>query len=61
MKQRFCTKQAFEQIDQDSDSLLRTSEIRDFFAHHGFYATERELQGLMLRLNPNKEQKVNLD
>lgn len=42
---------AFRFIDKDADEFLRSWELRDFLADSGFYATERELQGLMYRFD----------
>jgi Ca2+-binding EF-hand superfamily protein len=42
---------AFRCIDKDGDEFVRSWELRDFLADSGFYATERELQGLMYRLD----------
>ena len=46
-------------IDVDHDDHIRPSELRDFFAQNGFYATEREILGLMYRFDPGRTDKIN--
>ena len=50
---------AFDLIDSDRDEVIRSAELRDFFANNGFYATERELLGLINRFDPAKTNKIN--
>jgi len=52
---------AFRFIDKDADEFVRTWELRDFLADSGFYATERELQGLMYRLDHLSNGRINLE
>jgi Ca2+-binding EF-hand superfamily protein len=41
----------FETCTRSRTGLILSSDIRDVLAEHGFYSTERELQGLMFRLD----------
>ena len=41
----------FEVCARSRTGLIISSDIRDVLAEHGFYSTERELQGLMFRLD----------
>jgi Ca2+-binding EF-hand superfamily protein len=47
----FTIRGAFEYIDRDGDGFIRACELRDMLADNGFYATERELTGLVHRLD----------
>lgn len=49
---------AFSLIDRDADGFIRNCELRDFLADHGFYATERELAGLMVRMDMDKDNRI---
>ena len=49
----FNIKQAFSFMDTDLDGLIGLEDFREFLANNGFYATERELQGIMHKINPN--------
>jgi len=42
---------AFALLDTDKDESVNAVDLRDFFAKYGFYATEREITGLMLRFS----------
>ena len=42
---------AFALLDTDKDEFVNAVDLRDFFAKYGFYATEREITGLMLRFS----------
>lgn len=43
--------QAFEFLDRDQDGYIDNEQMRDFLSMNGFYGTERELMGLMLRMD----------
>lgn len=38
-------------MDRDCDGQLDIDDIREFLANTGFYATERELQGIMSKVD----------
>ena len=54
----FTIRGAFELIDRDADGFVRGCELRDFLADNGFYATERELAGLVHRLDADRDNRV---
>lgn len=54
----FSVRGAFNYLDGDGDGFLRQSELREALADNGFYATERELAGLMHRLDWDKDNRV---
>ena len=56
----FEARAAFECVDRDCDGFVRSHELRDVLADHGFYATERELAGLMHRLDKDRDNRVSL-
>ena len=49
----FNMKQAFLFMDTDMDGHLGLEDFREFLANHGFYATERELQGIFHKCDKN--------
>lgn len=51
----------FSLIDSDGDDYIRSVELRDFFAQAGFYASDRELQGLLNRFDGEKTHRVSFD
>ena len=40
-------------MDRDCDGFLDLEDIREFLALNGFFATERELQGIMSKCDKN--------
>ena len=38
-------------MNRSQSRHLQPIEVRDFMADHGFYATDREMRGLMMRLD----------
>lgn len=54
----FSARGAFEHIDRDGDGFIRGCELRDMLADNGFYATERELAGLVHRLDQDKDNRI---
>ncbi len=50
--------QAFEYLDRDQDGYIDNEQIRDFMSMNGFYGTERELMGLMQRMDTLKSGRV---
>lgn len=47
-------------IDRNGHGCLTANDFRDVLADSGFYATDRELAGLMYRMDQDKDNKVNL-
>ena len=45
----------FETFTRSRAGLILASDLRDTLAEHGFYSTERELQGLMYRLDRDQD------
>jgi hypothetical protein len=52
---------AFLLIDTDRDDYISPAELRDFLANQGFYASDRELQGLFNRLDTEKTGRISYD
>lgn len=40
---------------------MRSAEIRDFLAANGFYATDRELTGLLNLFDPENRSRISMD
>ena len=49
---------AFAFIDNDRDDFIRAVELREFLASNGFYATDRELAGLVCRLDQDNRSRI---
>ena len=49
----FNLKQAFAFMDTDLDGFLQIEDFREFLGNFGFYATERELQGIIHKCDKN--------
>ena len=45
-------------LDLDCDDFIRWGEARDFLANNGFYATDKELQGLICRFDPDNRSRI---
>lgn len=43
----FNIKHAFSYMDTDCDGYLALEDVREFLANNGFFATERELAGIV--------------
>lgn len=54
----FSLEQAFNYVDRLSDGAITGPEIRDMLAEHGFFATEKELQFILLKFDKDRDQKV---
>lgn len=54
----FDSHAAFCLIDTDRDDFVRMKELRDFFANQGFYASDRELEGLFNRFDVDRCGKI---
>lgn len=50
--------EAFEALDKDQNGVINKFEFRELLADHGFYATSKELEGLMNRYDKNEDGKV---
>ena len=44
-------RDVFQISSRSRDGLILACDLRDLLAEHGFYSTERELQGVMFRLD----------
>lgn len=51
-------RNAFDFLNRDRDGMVKHRDFRDILAENGFYSTDRELNGLMYRLDRNKDQNV---
>ena len=51
-------KDAFVFLDRDCDGFIESLHLRDFLAMNGFYGTDREILGLMQRLDHSKSGRV---
>ncbi len=51
-------EQAFSYVDRNRDGVITGSEIRDMLAEHGFFATEKELQFIMVKFDKDRDQKI---
>lgn len=49
---------AFEFIDRNQDGYLDSRELRNVLADSGFYVTERELNGLINRLDRDRDGRI---
>jgi hypothetical protein len=52
---QFSLDQAFSYMDRNRDGLVTPDEIRDMLAEHGFFATEKELQFIMLKFDKDRD------
>ena len=52
----FNTRDIFEYCTRQRAGVILGGDIRDILAEHGFYATDRELHGLMSRLDRDQDQ-----
>ena len=59
-KPGMCLRRAFQLLDYSSRGFLTASDFRDLLSNSGFYATDRELAGLMYRLDQDQDSKVTL-
>ena len=54
-------RDVFEINSKSRAGLLLACDLRDVLAEHGFYSTERELQGLMYRLDADQDSCISFD
>ena len=54
----FNIKQAFSYMDTDCDGYLDLEDFREYLANNGFYATERELQTVMHKVDRNNNGRI---
>ena len=45
-------------MDTDLDGYLTLEDFREFLANQGFYATERELQGIVNKVDRNNNGRI---
>jgi len=45
-------------MDTDIDGYLSLEDFREFLANNGFYATERELLGIMHKVDRNNNGRI---
>lgn len=45
-------------MDRDCDGWVDLDDLREFLANTGFYATERELQGIMTKCDTNNNGRI---
>lgn len=57
----FNIKHAFSFMDQDIDGYLIVDDIREFLANNGFFATERELQGIMHKCDKDGDGRISFN
>ena len=51
-------RDVFESSARSRSGLILACDVRDVLAEHGFYSTERELQGLMYRLDRDGDSSI---
>lgn len=54
----FNIKMAFQFMDANGSGHLTINELREFLANNGFFATERELQGLIQKCDKTGDNKI---
>lgn len=54
----FNIKHAFSHMDTDGDNFITLDDIREFLASSGFYATERELAGIMQKCDKDGDGRI---
>jgi Ca2+-binding EF-hand superfamily protein len=52
------TRDAFIFLDRDCDGFIESLHLRDFLSMNGFFGTDREILGLMQRLDHSKSGRV---
>ena len=55
----FNIRDIFEHCTRTRNGMILPSDMREVMAENGFYATERELQGLMYRLDRDQDSLIN--
>jgi Ca2+-binding EF-hand superfamily protein len=60
INKNFCLREAFNFLDIEAQGFITTSDFRERLANAGFFATERELKGLMYRFDRDKDGRVTL-
>ena len=54
-------RDVFQICSKSRPGLVLSCDLRDVLAEHGFYSTERELQGLMYRLDRDGASSISFD
>lgn len=57
----FNIKQAFAFMDTDCDGYLTMDNLREFLANNGFFATERELQGIIQKCDKDGDSRISFN
>ena len=57
----FNIKSAFQQMDRTNKGYLGVEELREFLGENGFYATERELIGLVNKASRTGDQRISFN
>ena len=57
----FNLKAAFSFLDRNANGQVSLDDIREFLANNGFFATERELQGIMVKCDKNGDGRINFN
>lgn len=60
LNKNFCLREVFNFFDIKSQHSITTDNFRQRLADAGFFATDRELKGLMYRFDRDKDSKVDL-
>ena len=54
-------KATFRQLDRHNEGCVRAYALRDFLADCGFFATDKELMGLLSRFDPESRARITFD
>lgn len=54
-------KSTFQQIDRHNEGFLRAFALRDYLADCGFFATDKELLGLLSRFDPECKARISFE
>ena len=57
----FNIKDAFSYMDNDIDGFLLVQDLREFLANNGFFATERELSGIMQKIDKDGDGRISFN
>ena len=57
----FNMKAAFSFIDRNGMGQLALEDVREFLANNGFFATERELQGVMQKCDKTGDGRISFN
>ena len=57
----FNLKQAFTFIDRNGIGNITLEDLREYLGNNGFFATERELQGIIQKCDKNGDGRINFN